>query len=194
MTSASSSGTNPTLLERIRKVAPDQAAWQEFVNRYGDKIYRWCRNWKLQEADAEEVTQIVLVKLVEKLRSFTYDPSRSFRAWLKTVTHHAWQDYMASQRAGRWQAFMADPEAPRDLEKCLQEEFRRALLEEAMVRVRARVEPRTWEAFRLTTLEQAAGADVARKLDMELAAVYMAKSRVQKMLREEISRLEGESH
>jgi DNA-directed RNA polymerase specialized sigma24 family protein len=25
-------------------------------------------------------------------------PARSFRAWLKTVTHHAWQDFVASRR------------------------------------------------------------------------------------------------
>lgn len=192
MSHSSSSGTNPTLLDRIRKSSRDQDAWREFVDRYGDKIYRWCRSWKLQAADAEEVTQIVLVKLVEKMRSFTYDPSRSFRAWLKTVTHHAWQDYVDSQRLGKWQEFMADPEAPRALEKSLEEEFQQAMLEEAMARVRDRVEPHTWEAFWLTTLEQAPGADVAAKLGMELPAVYMAKSRVQKMLREEIGRLEGE--
>jgi RNA polymerase sigma-70 factor (ECF subfamily) len=67
----------------------DQAAWSEFNERYGRKIYGWCRHWHLQQADAEEVTQEVLLKLIQKLRTFRFDPARSFRAWPKTVAHHA---------------------------------------------------------------------------------------------------------
>lgn len=52
-------------------------------------VYRWCRRWHLQDADAEDVTQAVLAKLTGKMGSFEYDPARSFRAWLKTVAHHA---------------------------------------------------------------------------------------------------------
>ena len=38
------------------------------------------------------------MKLTQKLRAFTYDPSRSFRGWLKTVAHHAWRDFADSRR------------------------------------------------------------------------------------------------
>src|SRR6516164_7243474 len=95
------SGTRITLLGRLRRDPTNQAAWAEFVEHYGGKIYDWCRKWRLQEADAQDVTQNVLLKLAQKLREFTYDPSRSFRAWLKTVTHHAWSDFVESrQRPG----------------------------------------------------------------------------------------------
>ena len=47
--------------------------------RYGRKIYAWCRRWNLQEADTEDVTQMVLLKLAEKMRSFDYDTNKSFR-------------------------------------------------------------------------------------------------------------------
>src|SRR5262245_29484558 len=90
--------TRATLLEQLRQAPSDQASWAEFVERYGRHIYRWCRQWKLQDADAEDVTQDVLVKLTQKLRTFTYDPSRSFRGWLKTVAHHAWRDFADSRR------------------------------------------------------------------------------------------------
>ena len=72
--------TRVTLLARLRQDPTDQAAWDVFVERYGRHIYRWCRQWRLQDADAEDVTQDILVKLARKLRVFTYDPSRSFRA------------------------------------------------------------------------------------------------------------------
>ena len=71
--------TQVTLLTRLRYEPTDQAGWDEFVERYGRHIYRWCREWKLQDADAEDVTQDILVKLTQKLRDFAYDPSRSFR-------------------------------------------------------------------------------------------------------------------
>src|SRR5207247_1745645 len=48
--------TSATLVARLRQVPPDQAAWGEFTERYGRKIYGWCRRWNLQEADAQDVT------------------------------------------------------------------------------------------------------------------------------------------
>src|ERR1700733_10119494 len=89
--------TRVTLLIQLRQEPSDQAGWDEFVERYGRHIYRWCRQWKLQDADAEDLTQIILVKLTQKLRAFAYDPSRSFRGWLKTVAHHAWRDFEAGR-------------------------------------------------------------------------------------------------
>src|ERR1700730_14633215 len=152
--------TRVTLLTQLRQDPSDQAGWDEFVERYGRHIYRWCRQWKLQDADAEDVTQDILMKLTQKLRAFTYDPSRSFRGWLKTVTHHAWRDFADSrlhaQRAvgtTQEQELMLTLEAREDLGRKLEEAFDLELLEAAKVRVRLRVAPRTWEAFRLMAFE-----------------------------------------
>src|SRR5262245_62476607 len=91
------SRTSVTLLGRLRQDCTDQSAWAVFVRRYGPKIYCWCRQWSLQEADAQDVTQDVLTKLAAKLRTFAYDPAKNFRSWLKTLTHHAWQDFLESR-------------------------------------------------------------------------------------------------
>jgi RNA polymerase sigma factor (sigma-70 family) len=98
MTADRSLPTSPTLLGRLGCVPADQGAWGEFAERYGRKIYGWCRHWQLQEADAEDVTQQVLLKLAHKMQTFTYDPAKSFRAWLKTVTHHAWRDFVEGHK------------------------------------------------------------------------------------------------
>ena len=94
--------TSATLLRRLRDPG-DKDAWAAFAENYGRRIYAWCRRWNLQEADAEDVTQGLLVKIPTKMRSFHYDPKvGSFRAWLKTVTRHAWSDFVeARQRPGR---------------------------------------------------------------------------------------------
>src|SRR5438270_5617166 len=130
--------TRLSLLNQLRLDPSDQAGWDEFVERYGRHIYRWCRQWKLQDADAEDVTQNILVKLNQKLRAFAYDPSRSFRGWLKTVAHHAWRDFEDSRRRARpaaghrhVQERMLTLEAREDLARKLEEAFDLELLEAA---------------------------------------------------------------
>jgi RNA polymerase sigma factor (sigma-70 family) len=189
--------TSPTLLGRLSRLPTDQAAWSEFSERYGRKIYGWCRHWQLQQADAEEVTQEVLLKLARKMATFTYDPAQSFRAWLKTVAHHAWRDFLDGRRrpgagSGDTQVLeMLHSVAARDnLVEQLDEEFARELLEEAYARVRLRVQPHTWEAFRLLAIEGQSGAAVAEKLNMKVATVFVARSKVQKMIQEEVRRLD----
>jgi RNA polymerase sigma-70 factor (ECF subfamily) len=192
----STSDTSATLLARLRQVPADQAAWSDFTERYGRKIYGWCRKWNVQEADAQDVTQIVLVKLIDKMRTFEYDPSRSFRAWLRTVARHALSDYWDSQgraiASGGSHAveLLHTVEAREDLMQRLDEEFDRELLEEAIAQVRQRVVPRTWRAFEMTAMEGRSGADTAKELGMKVATVFVAKSKVQKLLQEERRKLE----
>src|SRR5262249_27417635 len=90
--------TRVTLPGRLRRDPSDQAAWREFVEHYGPRVYGWCRKWGLQESDAQDVTQNVLLRLSQKMGQFAYDPSLSFRAWLKTLTHHAWSDFLQARR------------------------------------------------------------------------------------------------
>jgi RNA polymerase sigma-70 factor (ECF subfamily) len=194
MNLSAGSHTSTTLLGRLRQAPTDQAAWRDFVARYGRHVYAWCRQWRLQEADAQDVTQIVLLKMSEKLAEFAYDPARSFRAWLKTVTLNAWRKLADAQRRAGQASGVADFEnalaARDDLVARLEEEFDRELLEQASSRVRLRVEPHTWDAFRLMAFEGQSGAQVAERLQMKVATVFVAKSKVQKMLQEEIRKLE----
>jgi RNA polymerase sigma-70 factor (ECF subfamily) len=194
-----SAETSPTLLARLCRDPADQLAWRQFVTQYTPHIYRWCRRWNLQPADAEEVTQNVLLKLVEKLSGFRYDPARSFRAWLKTLTHHAWVDYLEGLRArglgaadSAVVALLERVEAREDLVRRLEAEYDQELLEEAMNRVRRRVEPQTWEAFRLTSVEGLSGSEAARRIPMKEAMVFVARGRVLKLLREEVRSLGGD--
>src|SRR5207253_2195569 len=102
----------------------------------------------LQDADAEDVCQMVLVRLAERMRDFVYDPARSFRGWLRTLTRHAWSDFVQSrQRAGRGsgadeaERCLYTVEARDSLVAQLEEHFDREIVEEASARVRLRVEP-----------------------------------------------------
>ena len=197
MNEPSAMRTHASMLARLRQPEMDQATWGQFVQRYGPRIFTWCRHWGLQEADAEDVTQSVLMKLSVHLREFEYDPARRFRAWLKTVAQRTWIDLVRDQQregqgAGNSEAFAALHQVPArdDLEARLEAAYDLELLAEAMARVRARVEPHTWEAFRLLTEEQLPLTDVTTRLSLPAAVVYKARSKVQKMLKEEIQALD----
>jgi RNA polymerase sigma-70 factor (ECF subfamily) len=191
--------TRVTFLARLQLDPADQSAWGAFVERYGRHIYRWCRQWNLQDADAEDVTQEILVRLAQKLRDFRYDPTGSFRRWLKTVAHHVWRNFVTSRRGrsaagdGRAQELIQTLHARGDLARELEEAFDHELLDAASVRVRLRVAPHTWEAFRLVAFEGVPPAEVAATVHMQVAMVYVARHKVQKMLQEEIRKLEAGS-
>jgi RNA polymerase sigma factor (sigma-70 family) len=189
--------TNPSLLGRLRAVPVDQQAWVGFVDRYGPSIHAWCLEWRLTADDAAEVTQQVLTRLVVRLRAFEYDPTRSFRKWLWTVARHAWADFVESRdRVGRGSGsehvndLLHRQAARDDLLARLASAFDLELYEEAAARVRARVQPKTWEAYHRTAVDGQTGRQVAAALGLSVASVFVAKSSVLRLLREEIGRLE----
>jgi RNA polymerase sigma-70 factor (ECF subfamily) len=191
--------TGSTLHTLLRDPAAPPA-WEAFVERYAPRIYGWCRRWGLQESDAEDVTQTVLLKLVRRLRTFRYDPGKgSFRAWLMTVTRSAWTDFLAERRrpgaAGTGDSSVLEllqtVDAGDDLARSLEDEYERELFEEAKARVQLRVEARDWKVFSALALEGRSGKEVAAELGMTVTATRQVKYRVQQKLTQEVGRLEG---
>jgi RNA polymerase sigma-70 factor (ECF subfamily) len=194
--------TSPSLLRQVADLRND-VAWQRFIDLYEPLIRGWCGRWRLPLAEQDEAAATVLLKLARELPRFRYDAGGTFRGWLRTVVDHAVQDLLRkrSQTPGaRGSGDSAVHEALRQLaadgiDTLVQEldqrhERDRQLLHRGLERVRPRVEPHTWDAFRLTALEGRPGAEVAALLGMKVTAVHMAKSRVCRMLREEVARLE----
>jgi RNA polymerase sigma factor (sigma-70 family) len=193
----SNNPTSATLLGRVGLGPGDHVAWAKFVDLYGSRIRGWCRRWGLQEADSEDVTQDVLLRLAQKLGAFQYDPSRSFRGWLRTMTQHTLADFLAARKrqcSGSGDDAVLEQlqsiEARDDLIAHLKDQFDSEIVAVASARARARVEPQTWEAFRLTAYDGLSGDDVAARLGMTRATVFKAKSRVLEFLREEIKQLD----
>jgi RNA polymerase sigma-70 factor (ECF subfamily) len=198
MVESTGRSTRVSILIALRNDPRDPSAWSVFVDRYGPQIHAWCLRWKLQEADAQDVTQMVLVRLVRHLPEFAYDPSRSFRGWLRTLTAHSWSDFIRDQVRGVRGAadtvvfdMLNTLEARVDLVRHMEETYDQELLELAKAEVQERVEPHTWEVFRLTAIDGVAIADVAARLGMRVATVYRARHVVQTMLRETVAALES---
>ena len=62
----------------------DKEAWDELVERYAPLIWSICRRYRLDRADAEDVGQIVWLRLVDQLGSLR-DPA-ALPGWLATTT------------------------------------------------------------------------------------------------------------
>lgn len=77
------------------------AAWEEFVRIYTPEVLRWCRGCGLQETDAADVCQDVLVRFWKQAANFEYDPSRRFRGYLRQILNTALAGWSAARRPDR---------------------------------------------------------------------------------------------
>jgi len=79
--------TRHSLLARLQG-SDNDGAWTEFVTLYEPAIYRFARRQGLQDADAREIVQEVLLNV----RSLALKPPSNkmerFRAWLATVASY----------------------------------------------------------------------------------------------------------
>jgi RNA polymerase sigma-70 factor (ECF subfamily) len=180
--------TSPSLLERLRQ--PDEArAWDHFVALYTPLLYGWARGRGLQEADARDLVQDVLVVLLRKLPEFRYDPAKSFRGWLRTVTLNCWRE-RERRRAGRPAELAADgrelPPAPDDAAEFAEAEYRGYLVRRALELMKAEFRPTTWKACWENVVAGKPAARVAAELGLTPGAVYVARSRVLARLRQEL--------
>jgi RNA polymerase sigma-70 factor (ECF subfamily) len=192
--------TSVTLMMRVQQDPTDPDAWDRFVERYQPMIRAWCLRWGSQASDADDVAQQVLLKLLTAMKKYRHEPTPGFRGWLKTVTRHAWLDFVTSRRQssdpapypGAIDTIADSHDALEDLEKQMEQAFERELLELAIRRVQPRVKPGTWEAFRLTAIDNLQGIEVARRLNMDVSNVFVHKHRVMKLLEEEVRILRKE--
>jgi RNA polymerase sigma-70 factor (ECF subfamily) len=195
---AGSLDTRRSLLLRLHEEPGDDDAWEEFVRIYGPHVARWCRSHGLQHADSVDVSQDVLVRFWRQAGSFRYDPSRRFRGYLKTILISALSDWSDGRRGGsplrcaeKAAALMASIPAREDLVARIEKAYDTELLEIAMREVEARVQPHTWQAFRMLALEGRPASDVAERLGMEINTAYVARSKVQRMIRGAVDRASG---
>jgi RNA polymerase sigma-70 factor (ECF subfamily) len=83
------------LVERLRAGA--EGAVEEFVDRYGARIYRLTRRLLDDTRDAEEVTQDILLAVVEKIRTFKGEAA--FSSWIHRIAANAAHDRLRSKRS-----------------------------------------------------------------------------------------------
>jgi len=187
--------TRQSLLIRIKN-PQDQTAWQEFVEIYRPAVYRFARRRGLHSDDAEDITQQVLLSLLRKIGEWNTDrQAGSFRAWLLTVARNAVSNKLSRKSHDdgcggtsvlqRLSNFVDDHEESATFDW----ELRRATFRRAAAEVRPEFHETTWQAFWRTAVERRSAERTASELQVSIGAVYTAKSRVLKRLRDLVCEL-----
>jgi RNA polymerase sigma-70 factor (ECF subfamily) len=189
--------TRDSLLAQVR-VAANREAWDDFVQTYRPVIYRLARRRGLQDADAEDLAQRVLVAVASAIGSYEKsNGSTRFRHWLSRVVRNAILNALSRQPPDRAagstsvqellaEHAVADPESTAEINL----EYRRELYRRAARLVRGDVEPQTWQAFELTVIENRSIERAAGLLRMPVGSIYAARSRVMRRLRDAVRELE----
>ena len=188
------STTRISLLDVLRDQRGDDNAWGEFVRVYGPAVVMWCRERGLQHDDALDVTQDVLLRFWQTSKQFDYNPRGRFRSYLEQVARSAlgrWAEQAGAPHDQATRSLLEKTPEREDLLARLAEAYDTELVAIAMAEVQTRVRPHTWQAFELLALEHRSGADVAATLNIEINTAYVARRKVQRMIREIIDRLEG---
>jgi RNA polymerase sigma-70 factor (ECF subfamily) len=177
--------TSPSLLLRVRDPA-DRAAWHEFDGRYGELIVRYCRRCGLQHSDAEDIRQLVMIRLSRAMGGFHYDPRRGrFRTFMGCIVRNEIARYLGRPNLAAagvdkdgGPAEPADDEAPDDR---WESEWMHHHLRLAMGRIRSTFDARSLEVFERLLAGDSVEA-VSRAFGLSTDAVHKVKQRVRDRL------------
>jgi RNA polymerase sigma-70 factor (ECF subfamily) len=183
--------TRASLLVRLRDPR-DEAAWTQFVHLYAPLVYSYARKQGLQDADAADLSQDVLSTVAASIGRLEYDAGRgSFRCWLFTIVRRRlsnWRRARKARPAGRYdsasQRSLEQRPTPDGPEEEWEAEWQQQVFAWACAQVRQDVTDLTWQAFWRTAMGGQPGKLVAAELDLTIAAVYHARSRVFARLKE----------
>jgi RNA polymerase sigma-70 factor, ECF subfamily len=187
--------TRHSLLARLA-VPADATAWIEFVNVYEDAIYRFTRGRGLQDADARDVVQRVLVAVHDAIAEWKPNGHvGAFRTWLvKTAHRHCMRVLSDNARQDRGiggtsvlhrlQGLSEGRSSESD-----DSEWQRWALCWAAGEVQREVEPVTWRSFYLTAVEGVSPIEAAGLLNVRIGSVYAAKCRVLSRIRHRVAEL-----
>ncbi len=192
--------TRDSLLMRVANPS-DQCAWDQFARIYRPVVYNVARMRGLQDADAQDVAQQVLVAVAQSLPTWKRrDESTLFRHWLCRIARNTTINMLTRQPLDRAVGGV-DNKAEREteqravggLDSQIEREYRRQIFRRAAEIVRSRADAVTWQAFALTMIDGLTIAEAAGQLDRSEAVIYAARSRIMRRLKDTVKELEENS-
>jgi RNA polymerase sigma-70 factor (ECF subfamily) len=182
--------TPPSLLERLRQTS-ERDAWEKFVDMYTPLFVVWTKRLNLAEPEAADLIQDVFTILVQELPRFQYNAQKSFRAWLKTILLNRWRNQLRRRRGDKEQGEegLENVAATDEFQEFEETEYRRYLARRALELMQKEFQPATWKACWEFVVQDRPAAEVSAELGLTINAVYLAKARVLRRLREELAGL-----
>ena len=181
--------TSSSLLLRVKN--QDADARVRLVQWIGPFILRWCRQFSLQSADQEEVTQQVLLNVWQHLDSFRkVNPKDSFRGWVYAITRNCVRDFKTRRQETPFR-LPEQWESPSDTseDEELSQRALQLILDDALSEFQTDV---GFQAFYQTAVNNRVASEVADDLGLSHASVRQHKSRWRKRLRDQLREQFGE--
>lgn len=176
--------TRESLILRL-PTAADAQAWREFIDLYEPLILRFAKRRGLQDADAREVAQNVMIAVAKAVDRWQPDRERGrFRAWLFRIARNQLINYVkkhASQNASGYSssAVAIDPfDRSAELKSQVDLDYRREMFRLAAAHVRDSFSENSWIAFWQTSVMGQPVELVSRQLGITPGAIYVARSRI----------------
>ena len=190
--------TRKTLLSKIR--AGNEIGWQEFYDIYKMPIVAMTNKYGWDRADTPDLIQQVMLAVFNNGK-FSYDPAKGtkFRTWLGTITIYKMNDIFRKKcrkdkntiPVSRKDKENSDMEIPVDeFEKKWDAEYAKHVFAQAMEQLKLEVEPTTYQAFEMLTLQEASAPDVAKATGMSVDNIYLLKNRCISRLKRKMKELD----
>lgn len=78
----------------------DEQAWRELVDRYSGRVFAMIQSRVRNQAESEDMTQAVFVKLVEQVSEGKYREERRFEPWLFRIAMNLVRDRVRRASSG----------------------------------------------------------------------------------------------
>lgn len=182
--------TQTNLLCAVRD-SQNREAWGHFYRIYAPMLRNFGRRLGVNETDLDDLSQEVLVVAHRSLRDQVYDPAKGrFRMWLFGIARRqALATLRNRNRRTRMQqpkrddsvdllAHIEDPRTEDTIQEIWRQEWRYALLDEALREIRTEVGNKEYQAFILYAVQRQPVEKVADELSISPASVYVYKGRV----------------
>ena len=183
--------TSPSLLDQMRNGA-SASVWNRFVQLYTPLLFYWVKRMGFDRTNAADVVQEVLMLLLVRIPDFEYEKDKSFRSWLRTVTLNKCRDQLRRDKVRAHHETLRAIETPdADTNDSLftDVEYRSAVARRALQLLKPQFGEQTWQAAWDSTVLNRPAKDISEQLGITVNAVYLAKGRVMKKLREQLEGL-----
>jgi len=183
--------TTSTILERLRH-SENGPTWDDLFRRFRPSVLRFARRMGLPRQEAEDVAQETLMAFSLAYRNGRYVPAKGrLSRWLfgfawKQIQHARWHRMAARRRfvhvdsTGFWRELPSRQSAGESWD----DEWELTLLRSCQDRVLQEVSAETYRAFELVVYGGQSPSEAATELGTSVKAVYNAKHRVLKRIRE----------
>ncbi len=182
----------------------DQRTWDDFYKTYWKLIYAVGLKAGLRSDEAFDVVQETILSIAKQSKKNMYDPDKgSFKSWLMNMTRWRINDQFRKRKKdtamniGEWDDEgqktsvidrMEDPNRGA-LERLWDVEWKKNLADAALARVKSQVSPKQYQIFDCYVMREWTAAKVQEQLGVSMSQVYLAKHRVGKILKKELTRL-----